>query len=401
MDKNACILIIDDDPVVLMQLSTMIKRLGVAKVGTSQNAREALAIIARGDPLPQLLIVDLNMPEMDGVEFARELASQHYPGGVIMVSGEQERTLQAAEKLFQAHGLNVAGSLCKPVAPQELMPLLRAIAPAQNSTRNRTDKEYGVEELERAITGGQLLNHYQPKVDLASGKVVGVETLVRWNHPRDGLIYPDQFIALAEEHGLINALTRAVINAALIQAGGWRTQGIRLKVAINVSMKNLDALDFPDEISRCASEAGVDPEDVILEITESYLMTDLRSTLDVLTRLRLKRFVLSIDDFGTGHSSLSQLRDIPFDELKVDRGFVHKAWQDETRRAIYEASLGMAKKLGMQVVGEGVETEQDWDFLCRSGCDLAQGYFIAKPMPAEALAQWLQEWCPPGVKSGG
>ena len=157
-------------------------------------------------------------------------------------------------------------------------------------------------------------------------------------------------------------------------------------------MDNLSALGFADFVAAEAAAAGVPPTDIVLEVTESRLMADLRMPLEILTRLRLKRFRLSIDDFGTGHSSLAQLRDFPFDELKIDQSFVHAAWADETLRAIFDANLGLARQLGIAVVAEGVEDRNDWDFLRRTECDLAQGYFIARPMPAADLPGWTQAW---------
>lgn len=205
-------------------------------------------------------------------------------------------------------------------------------------------------------------------------------------------MFPDQFIAMAEEHGLIDALTGVVLTGALRQARLWQDAGLSLHVAVNVSMDNLAALEFTDFVVREVGKAGVPLTSLVLEVTESRLMKDSLGPLDILARLRLKRIGLSIDDFGTGHSSLAQLRDIPFDELKVDRSFVHGAYRDASLRAIVEASLGMARQLGMKTVAEGVEEQADWDFLRAAGCDLAQGYFIAKPMPAADLAGWIADW---------
>jgi EAL domain-containing protein (putative c-di-GMP-specific phosphodiesterase class I) len=168
---------------------------------------------------------------------------------------------------------------------------------------------------------------------------------------------------------------------------------LTLRVAVNVSMDNLASLDFQDLVVELAAKYNVLPKYVVLEVTESQLMKDSRVPLEILTRLRLKRFHLSIDDFGTGHSSLAQLRDIPFDELKIDQGFVHRAWTDETLRAMYDASLALARQLDIEVVvAEGVEDQDDWNFLRRTGCDLAQGNFVSLPMPAEDFSAWLQDW---------
>ncbi|WP_052761325.1 EAL domain-containing protein [Sedimenticola thiotaurini] len=208
----------------------------------------------------------------------------------------------------------------------------------------------------------------------------------------DGLIYPDQFIGEAEESSLIDELTDAVLIQALHHTRDWLDQGIMLHVSVNISMENLKALDFPDRVVGEADAAGVPLKYLVLELTESRLLKNLLMILDILTRLRLRQVSLSIDDFGTGHSSLVQLRDLPFDELKVDRSFVHLACRNTSSRAIYEASVEMAAQLGMTSVAEGVEDLDDWEFLQSSGGDLAQGYFIARPMPVEALPEWLADW---------
>ena len=247
--------------------------------------------------------------------------------------------------------------------------------------------------MDAAIAGGQLVNYYQPQVSLATGDVLGVETLARWRHPADGLVFPDQFIGVAETHGIIRSLTRVVIAGALAQAANFKKEtGSALSVAVNVSMDDLGALDFVDYVAGQAEAAGVPAAQVTLEVTESRLMRNFRVSFEVLTRLRLKRFRLSIDDFGTGHSTLAQLRDIPFDELKIDRGFVHGAGADKTLMAIFDASRLLSRQLNMALVAEGVEDRADWDFLRRSACGAAQGYFIARPMPAESLRGWIRDW---------
>ena len=332
------------------------------------------------------------MPEMDGVEFVRKLVEHRYAGSLILVSGEDERVLKTAEKLVKAHGITVLGHLKKPVTPGGLSKLMETWAPPLTGQPRAGKKGYGADELRAAIANGELVNFYQPKVAVGTGKIVGAETLVRWRHSKDGLVFPDQFIGVAEANGLIDDLTQVVLTEALAQAKVWQEAQLDLRVAINVSMDNLSSLDFVEFIGRTTAEAGVPPQKVVLEITESRLMGDLRNSLEVLTRLRLKRFHLSIDDFGTGHSSLAQLRDIPFDELKIDQSFVHGAWKDETVRAMYDASLGLANQLDMEVVAEGVEDQEDWDFLHQTGCHLAQGYFIARPMPASDLPGWMKTW---------
>ncbi len=387
------ILIVDDDFFTLKLLIRMLANSGFPHVATCDSGRHALERIDSSGRHPDLILLDLNMPEMDGVEFLRHLLARRYAGSLILVSGEDERVLQTAGNLVHAHQLTLLGSLRKPVTPEGLAALLGRWSPPHDDLPQTAAEVYGAAELRTAIANGELVNYYHPKVAVASGRVVGMEALVRWWHPYDGMVLPGQFIGVAEEHGLIGDLTRTVLGEALAQAGLWQESGLVLQLAVNVSADNLASLDFADSIAGLAAAAGVPPQQVVLEVAESRMtLHDLRPPLETLTRLRLKRFRLSVDDFGTGHSSLEQLRDIPFDELKIDGSAVHRASSDEAIRAKYDASLSIARQLGMEVVAEGVEDRDDWDFLRRTGCDLAQGYFIAKPMPAADLPGWIQAW---------
>lgn len=394
IDKSTVnILLVDDDPFVLKLHARVLKNLGFNFITACESGPEGLEHLDYLGSPPNLILLDLNMPGMDGLEFIRHLVERGYPGSLILLSGEDERVLQAAEKLVRAHQIKMLGHMRKPVKPDELERLLQKFGSGSENLVSDAQKIYSSADIRRAINEGELLNYYQPMVSLTTGQVVGAETLARWQHPSDGLIMPDQFIGVAEENGLIRDLTRAVVSKALVQARFWQDEtDLALQTAINVSMDDFGALDFVDYVASQAEAAGVLPQHITLEVTESRIMHDERTTLEVLTRLRLKRFRVSIDDFGTGHSSLAQLRDIPFDELKVDRGFVHGSWKDETIRAIFDASVVLAKQLDMGIVAEGVEDRADWDFVRRSGCDVAQGYFVARPMRPEQFRDWIRDW---------
>ena len=386
------ILVLDDEPFMLRLLGRILQNLGFSAVATADNGLTALAQLDSPTTRPELILMDINMPHMDGVEFVRHLVERQFAGGLILVSGEDERVLQSVEKLVRAHQIAVLGRISKPVTPQRLGALIDKWSENRAHAARPTRRTYVAEELDAAITQGELINHYQPKVSLASGELVGVESLVRWVHPVDGMVFPDQFITLAEKSGLIERLTRTVLHNALTQASIWHSTGLPLRVAVNLSMDNLKVLNFLDYVLNLTGLAGVAPQNIVLEITESSLMQDQRVPLEILTRLRLHHFCLSIDDFGTGNSSLSQLRDIPFDELKIDQSFVHGACSNETQRAMFDASLGLAKQLKMESVAEGVEDRADWNFVRERGCDVAQGYFIGKPMSPEAFPAWQADW---------
>jgi EAL domain-containing protein (putative c-di-GMP-specific phosphodiesterase class I)/DNA-binding NarL/FixJ family response regulator len=388
------IVLLDDDPFMLKLLTHMLAQLDYTCVVACDSGQKALTHIRETGDVVDLVFLDINMPGMDGVEFIRRLVECRYGGSVILVSGENSRILDSVEKLIGAHRLIALGCLQKPVKPDELARLMSTLKPniGHRSLAHVSQHLYDGEQLRAAIAGGQLVNHYQPKVAMATGEVVGMECLVRWQHPEDGLIFPDRFLGLAEEQGLLTQVTAAVLTEAMKQAKAWWQAGYHLPVAVNISMDDLIALDFPDMAVALAASIGVNPQLLTLELTEGQVMRQLSTVLDVLSRLSLKRFRLSIDDFGTGHSSLAQLRDLPFDELKVDRGFVHGACTDGTRAAICSASLRMAHQLQMQVVGEGIEDRDDWNFLSQLGCDVGQGYFIARPMPAAEVVDWIRAW---------
>jgi diguanylate cyclase (GGDEF)-like protein/PAS domain S-box-containing protein len=253
-----------------------------------------------------------------------------------------------------------------------------------------------VSELRRAIDQDELSLYFQPKVDLVSGNVTCAEALVRWQHPRHGMVSPDVFVPIAEQTGLIRPLSRWVVNAALRQVNRWRQEGLDVAVAVNLSMRNLHDPEIADMIRQLLARWGVPPSYLIVEITESSLMADAARALEVLERVRAMGVSVSIDDFGTGYSSLAYLKRLPVHELKIDRSFVATLATDDNDAAIVRSTVGLAHDLGLTVVAEGVEDQETWDVLTRLGCDVAQGYFISRPLPALAFGEWLQtaRWQP-------
>lgn len=391
--SNVKIMILDDDTFMLKLLTRMLAKLGYTSVITCDNGSDALRKIDHIDTRPDLILLDLNMPDMDGIEFVRYLVDRQYLGKLILVSGEDERMLKTAERLVHAHKISMLGYLLKPVNPEKLSEILQQWEPDSSAGQLPIQKIYTAADIQSALAHHELVNYYQPKVSVATGDVIGAETLVRWHHPKEGIILPDRFIHIAEENNLIDDLTHQVLQQAIAQAKQWDQNGLSLRIGINVSMDNLASLDFQDFVVNLVNDNGLPPQKIVLEVTESQLMgTDTRIPLEILTRLRLKRFHLSIDDFGTGHSSLAQLRDIPFNELKIDQGFVHRAREDDTLRAIYDASLSMGKQLGMDIVAEGVEDRNDWELLRETGCDMAQGNFISGPLLPDDFLLWMNEW---------
>lgn len=382
-----------DDEEFLQNLSVrVLKNLGYENVTSAGNGVLALAEIRESTAPYDVVITDLNMPEMDGVELLRHLAVNQYTGGIILLSGEDERILETALELASAHRLNILGAVPKPLNPGVIKGLLEALKPARPKVPYQPLEPITEAELRRGMETDELQLVYQPKVDVRKSKITGVEALARWRHAERGTLGPGAFIPVAEQSGLIDGLTYAVYKKAMRQVGAWSREGIDLNISVNVSINTFTLPDFPEFLLATAQKEGVDPARVILEVTESQVMSNVLGCLEKMMHLRMKRFGLSIDDFGTGHSSLQQLKRIPFTELKIDRAFVNEAAAKPSARAILETSVDLGKRLKMDIVAEGAETREDWDLVAQTGCDHVQGYYVAKPMPNHELLQFIDTW---------
>ncbi len=340
-----------------------------------------------------VIVMDLTMPDIDGVELLRYLASVKSMASIIIMSGFDPGVLHSAKVLADSHGLNIIGVLEKPMSICDLEMML-------GRCKKKTDADdevnvcvsVSVEELKQAIQNNEILNYYQPLVDMRSSFLTSMEALVRWDHPTKGIILPDDFVGLAEDSGLIMELTYKVLDKALEDCAALKSAGTIIQIAVNVSVKALTDLRFPDHLQAKLIEYNLDPSQLIIEVTETAFTDDMSHLLDILTRIRMKGIHLSIDDFGTGYSSMQMLHRGPFDQLKIDRSFVSKVTADQGAGVIVESSVIFSQKMKMSVVAEGVETVEVWDYLLKMGCDKAQGYLIGKPIPADLIPSWLVEW---------
>ncbi len=337
-----------------------------------------------------VIVLDLMMPGVDGIEVIRFLADNGCSARLILISGFDSGVLHSAQKLATEQGLHVAGSLSKPFRYDDLYRLLGDLStPLQSPSCRPSIEAPPAEELRQALVNHELRLHYQPKIELRGGSITAVEALVRWQHPTHGLLLPNLFIPTAERHGLIDELTWAVLGQAMAQCHAWRGRGLAAQVAVNMSANTLKELDLPEKMGDLARQHGIDPAQIILEVTETALMQELTKSLDILTRLRMRGFHLSIDDFGTGYSSLVQLYLVPFSEIKIDRSFVREMDRDPEAATIIETIILLGRKLNMKIVAEGVETDACRRALVRLACDQAQGYLFARPMPADELLPWF------------
>ncbi len=385
------VLVVDDDPVVLMQMKQMLAGIGVAEVLSARNGVEAILLMNRRKAPLDVVVCDLNMPEMDGVEMIRRFGQTGFRGGLILMSGADEQLMTTVGKLAELQGLTVLGQIHKPATPDAMRDLLRVASSAPIDRQPvRSGSVLTPDAIRAGVARSEFLIWLQPKVNAETLEPVGVEALARWRQKDGSYIPPDLFIVVAERTGIIDELSGVLLAQALQQGARLHEAGFPLKISINLSALWLDDLNLPDLMLRSVLAVKLTPADIILEVTETGVTKDLAIALDVLTRLRLKGFGLSIDDFGIGYSSFEQLGRIPFTEMKLDRSFVNRGTQDSAARAILESSMAMAQKLDLVTVAEGVETEAELELMRDLGCDNVQGYLIARPMPVDELIRWLQ-----------
>ena len=385
--NNIIVYLLDDEPDLLELFADVVEYAGLEARCFTQ-AKVLLKEVTEFET-GSILVLDLHMPEMDGIEVMRRLALMNSPPALILVSGLDTGVLHSAEQLGEAHNLEIIASLSKPVPIGEFRELLENHAKNVENTpispKKIESSAITVSELQCAIRKGQLILHYQPQYEIATNKLVGVEALVRWQHPEYGLVPPDHFIPLAEESGLIGELTHWAIEQVVYQEKSWQAEGLYTAVSVNISAADITSLTLPEQLATLLAAQELAPDRITLEVTESALMGELITSLDILTRMRLKGIRLSIDDFGTGYSSLSQLHRLPFTELKIDQSFVSNMTEDKEAKAIVRTCIILGHELNMTIVAEGVETEDQLNLLRQMGCDIAQGYLLSRPVTADKI----------------
>jgi len=249
-----------------------------------------------------------------------------------------------------------------------------------------------ISELRRAMDETELVLYYQPKICLNTGRALGVEALARWHHPERGLLSPDEFIPLAERSNLLRPMTLYLLDSALRQCNAWRSHGIEVSVAVNLSMQNLIDLRLPNDLARLVTSWRLPPGSLELEITESTIMADHRRAMTILSRLNKMGVTLTVDDFGTGYSSLAYLQSLPVSSIKIDKSFVLTMAEDPSNATIVQSTIDLGHNLGLKVVAEGVENVDSYNKLAELGCDYAQGFFLSRPLSPEKATLWLEEF---------
>lgn len=387
-------LVAEDDEFQRRWLVVMLTKLGARHIVEAVDGRTALDILQDGAQQIDISFIDLNMPDVDGIEVVRHLAKAEHPTAIVLVSALGSALLFSVETMSHAYGVNLLGSFEKPATPEVLQELLNRYRPPQPHAGNKRDPLpcFSLEEIREGVRLEQFEPFFQPKVELTSGKVKGVEAFVRWKHPQYGIVSPPAFIPTLEASGHMEALTWSVITKSVAACRDWHDRGLMLSVSINLSATSLAEAGLAERILAHIAEHHIAPQYVTFEITELIAMTDVPICLENLARLRMKGFGLSVDDYGTGHSNMQQLLRIPFLDLKIDRSFVAGAARNEQMEIALSSCLELARKLRRSSVAVGIETREDWDLLRDLGCTYGQGYYIAKPMEYGTVPGWVEEW---------
>lgn len=381
-------------------LADMLRRLGARHVIAAPDGYTALrhldASAAAADsgfhaPI-DIAILDLALPGMDGLELIRRLAAAGSRAGIIVAGAQKADILFSVEIMAQAYGVDLLGSIAKPVGEQRLHALIDNYQRSAALPSSGSGATFSFAEVGRGLQAREFDPYFQPKIELETGQVKGLEMFARWRHPEHGVLGPAAFMPALEENSRIDFLDWSMIEKSVAACRTLHDQHIPISVSINVDAATLANPQFMAQMNACLERYQLLADYITFEMTESAVLSAEPHFLERLLRLRMQGFGLAIDDYGTGRSNLQLLAAVPFTELKIDRSFVDGASRKRAIGTVLKSCLGLARSLDRRSVAVGVETKQDWDFLQGLGCTYAQGYYIAKPMPVEEFPDWLNDW---------
>lgn len=391
------VLVLEDDDFQRRLIVGILQSMGVEEtVLQAENGRQALDIIHQTPSRIDVALCDLNMPEMDGMEFLRHLGKEHHDISVILTSALDEKLLASVGRMTRMYGVNLLGVMAKPVRIADLGELLRKHVPSSGAVHPQSPHNFSLEDILQAVADDQFEPWFQPKLDMRSGRLVGAEALARWRHPRHGVVGPADFIPRLETTGNMDTLTFSMLEKSVRACRALIDAGHLMTISVNLSPTSLDDTTLADRITRIVRQEHIEPHHIMLEITESAAMTHVAPALENLARLCMTGFALSIDDYGTGASNLEQLTRIAFSELKIDQSFVRDCAQNQAQRIVVESSIDIARKLNVTTVAEGIETRQDWETLREAGCGVAQGYLVSRPMDGPQFFSFAASHDPAG-----
>lgn len=379
------VLILEDQAFQRQLIVGLLKCCGIVNIVEAVDGNEGLAALNMDHEGFDIAICDLKMDGMDGIEFIRHAARRNVKS-FIVTSALESQLLSHAGELGEELGAPILGVLPKPITISELRSMLELhisrtkAFPLEGASTGAAPRQWRTEDLVAALDSDQFVPYFQPKVRFSDFSLEGVEILARWEHDTLGVRPPAEFIESMEQEGLIDRLTENIFRKSLACAHSWQSRHAHINMAINVSRLTLQKIDTVNHVALLTKEAGIPPERVTIEVTETAVSKNATGLLETLTRLRMHGFNISIDDFGTGYSSLLQLNELPFNEIKIDRTFVHGVRMNHKASIILESIINLARRLGIRTIAEGIETHEEMVFIRGLGCEIGQGYFFNAPM---------------------
>lgn len=390
MTKPA-ILLIDDDATQIAILRAYLASMKLEGVVDASDASQALKWFEPENGADiKLVFTDLGMPNMDGFEFLKHLAKIEFTGDVIIISGHENILLESAASLGKMYGLSIKGQIRKPLTKQALDRLFHDLNKPMTAQAPTRESGYSKSDLEAAITSGQILPFYQPKVDLLNGRVVGAEALARWQREDGRLVSPADFIPLAQNCGLIRDISIRIIDAVLEDIATNREDWADKKIAINLPPEMIRDTHLPDLLDQRLAAHDISSKTICLEITESGVLDFDPISIEVLSRLRIKGYDISIDDFGTGAANIANLKVFPYSEMKIDQSFINNVLTDAFSAETVRTSISLARQLGIRIIAEGIENEDVLQYVKAKGIDQAQGFLFSRPVPVQAMNEMFK-----------
>lgn len=385
-------LIVEDNEFQSHWLKVMLSNIGATSIFQASDGNEALPILKNKKNAIDISFIDLNLPGMDGMELIRHMSKQDPSTSIILSSALAPSLIFSVETMSKAYGVKLLGSVEKPATPETLLNLINRHQPLSNIGNDQDSLNISQDEIRRGLKEDEFVPFYQPKVELASGKVKGVEVFARWRHPKRGILSPDCFLASLQSAKEIDQLDLIICKKVIESFESLRMLNPDVHVSINLSPAACASQEFIEKLLSYADAGQFDLTNISFEIPESAAVENCPNFLENLVRLRMKGFGISIDKYGTAHSSVQQLLRVPFSELKIDRSMICDLGDSPALEIALGLGIELCRRLDCASVAVGVETRSDWDMLQKLGCNYAQGYYIAHPMEKDALAVWMKEW---------
>ncbi len=385
------VLLVDDSQAILNFVSTVLeKNYDIHNIYQATSATEAIQVLRKSSQQFNLIFLDLNMPNTDGIQLLKQIADLNYQGYIAIMSGVATRIISSVELLASQYKLNYIGTLIKPIHETDFDKIITKLG--KSRSKASTVESLKTYEIIRAVKNDDFQVLYQPQVSLIDRRFIGVEALCRLKHPRLGMVSPNRFIDKAEESELILHITIAVLKQSFADWRQWKKFGLNISLSVNVSPTNLQQPEFADSIFALLDEYQMPAQMLCLEVTENILADDRQQELSNISRLNMRGIKIALDDFGKEYATIERLQNLPIDYVKLDKSYFISQNEHNHQLNLLSTTLALSEKLHIATCAEGIEDSASMTLATEMKCDIAQGYYISKPLPANEVIAWSMQW---------